>query len=276
MARLRWMLVLLAAVSIRAAAQQEAAPSAQDGPMQIPIAKTDASQSAKPQTATAMEENSAPMPDKDGVYEPAPGVELPRLIDAATVAYPSEMPTGNGPRICIISLIVSSEGEARKAEVIRSLNPVVDQIALDAVANAIFEPGTVSGKPVPVRIDVSLHFFGREDTATLKVLQRKYSGSMSSPKRYDVPPKPIHIVEAEFSEQARRAGKSGIVVVSLVVSEDGMPTQVHVVRGVGMGLDEQALAAVNQYRFKPAMKDGKPVAAQISVAVSFKLYNPRN
>lgn len=274
MARLRWMLVLLAAVSIRAAAQQEAAPSAQDGPTQIPIAKTDASQSAKPQTA--MEEDPAPMPDKDGVYETTPGVELPGLIDGATVAYPSDVPRGNGPRSCIVSLVVGSDGVAADVKVIRSLNPPVDKIVLDAMKKAHFEPGTVSGKPVPVRIDVSLHFFGREDTATLKVLQRKYSGPMIAAKPYDVSPKLIHSVEAESSDEARREGKSGVVVISLVVSEDGMPTQVHVVRGVGMGLDEQAVAAVNQYRFKPAMKDGQPVAAQISVMVSFKFYNRRD
>jgi TonB family protein len=274
MARLRWMLVLLAAVSIRAAAQQEAAPSAQDGPTQIPIAKTDASQSAKPQTA--MEEDPVPVPDKDGVYELAPGVELPRLIDAATVAYPSDVPRGNGPRSCIVSLVVGSDGVAADVKVIRSLNPPVDKIVLDAMKKAHFEPGTVSGKPAPVRIDVSLHFFGREDTATLKVLQLKYSGPMIAPKPYDVSPKLIHSVEAESSDEARREGKSGVVVISLVVSEDGMPTQVHVVRGAGMGLDEQAVAAVNQYRFKPAMKDGQPVAAQISVMVSFKFYNRRD
>ena len=269
----RWMWVLLTAFSIQAIAQQEAAPSAQEGPMQVPIAKADASQSAKPQTA--MEENSVPMPDKDGVYETTPGVELPMLIDAATLAYPSDEPRGNGPRSCIVSLVVGSDGVAADVKVIRSLNPPLDKIALDAVKKAHFEPGTVSGKPVPVRIDVSLHFFGREDTATLKVLQRKYSGPMIAPKPYDVSPKLIHSVEAKFSDQARREGKSGVVVISLVVSEDGMPTQVHVVRGVGMGLDEQAVAAVNQYRFKPAMKDGQPVAAQISAAVSFNLYNPR-
>ncbi len=271
MARLRWMLVLLTAVSIQAAAQQEAAPSAQDGPMQTPIAKTDASQSAKPQTS--IEENSAPMPDKDGVYELAPGVELPMLIDAATLAYPSDVPRGNGPRICIVSLVVGSDGVAADVKVIRSVNLPVDKIALDAVKKAHFEPGTVSGKPVSVRTDVSVHFFGREDTATLKVLQRKYSGPMRAAKGYDVPPRAIHTVEAEFSDQARREGKSGNVLVSLIVSEEGMPTQVHVVRGAGMGLDEKALAAVSQYRFKPAMKDEKPVAAQISVEVSFRLYN---
>ena len=241
--------------------------------MQVPIAKARANSSEKPQSAE--EENAVPLPGKDGVYEPGPGVELPRLIDSATVAYPSDEPRGNGPRLCIVSLVVGSDGVAADVNVIRSLNPPLDKIALDTVKKAHFEPGAVGGKPVPVRIDVSLHFFGREDTAILKVLERKYSGPIIAAKPYDVSPKVIHSVVAESSDQARREGKSGVVVISLVVSEDGMPTQVHVVRGMGMGLDEKALAAVNQYRFKPAMKDGQPVAAQISVMVSFRFYNRR-
>jgi TonB family protein len=239
-------LVLLTAATVRVAAQQDAALSMQDGPMQIPTAKANPSPSAKPQIAT--DQTAAPLPDKDGIYEPADGIALPRLMDAATVAYPADTPAGDGPRICIVSVVVDIDGVPLAARVIRSLNPEVDRIAMDAVAKAHFEAGVLNGMPVPVRIDVSLHFFGREDTATLKVLQRKYSGPMSAAKGYDVPPRAIHTVEAEFSDQARREGKSGVVIVSLVVSENGMPTQVHVVRGVGMGLDEQALAAVSQYR----------------------------
>jgi protein TonB len=39
-----------------------------------------------------------------------------------------------------------------------------------------------------------------------------------------------------------------------------------------MGLDEKAMEAIRRYRFKPAMKDGKPVAAAITVEVDFRLY----
>jgi outer membrane biosynthesis protein TonB len=45
-----------------------------------------------------------------------------------------------------------------------------------------------------------------------------------------------------------------------------------VVQSLGMGLDEKALEAVQKYRFKPAMKDGKPVASMINVAVNFRLF----
>jgi protein TonB len=77
--------------------------------------------------------------------------------------------------------------------------------------------------------------------------------------------------EPEFSEEARKAKFSGDVEVYLYVEPDGTPSHVRVVRGVGMGLDEKAIEAVRQYRFKPAMKDGKPVRVDLYVDVNFQI-----
>lgn len=77
--------------------------------------------------------------------------------------------------------------------------------------------------------------------------------------------------EPEFSEEARKAKFSGDVKVYLLVEPDGKPSHVRVVRGVGMGLDEKAVEAVRQYRFKPAMKDGKPVTVDLYVDVNFQI-----
>ena len=83
----------------------------------------------------------------------------------------------------------------------------------------------------------------------------------------------IHQVEAEFSDEARRAKYQGVCIVSLVIDAQGNPQNVHVVRALGMGLDEKAIEAVKQYRFKPALKDGKtPVAVQMNIEIDFHLY----
>jgi protein TonB len=52
-----------------------------------------------------------------------------------------------------------------------------------------------------------------------------------------------------------------------------MPQNVHVERALGMGLDEKAIEAVRQYRFRPAMKNGVPVPVEIKVEVNFRLYH---
>jgi TonB family protein len=86
-------------------------------------------------------------------------------------------------------------------------------------------------------------------------------------------PVPLNQVEAEFSDEARRAKYQGVCIVSLIVDAQGNPQNPRVVRALGMGLDEKALEAVRKYKFKPAMKDGKtPVPVMISVEVNFRLY----
>ena len=78
--------------------------------------------------------------------------------------------------------------------------------------------------------------------------------------------------EAEFSDEARRAKYQGIVIVSIIVDAQGHPLNPRVVRALGMGLDEKAIEAVMKYKFKPAMKSGKPVAVPINVEINFRLY----
>jgi periplasmic protein TonB len=79
-------------------------------------------------------------------------------------------------------------------------------------------------------------------------------------------------VDPEFSEEARKAKFMGIVTVNLIVDQQGKPQNVHVLRGVGMGLDEKAVAAVKQYKFKPAMEGGKPVTVEMNVEVNFQIF----
>lgn len=79
-------------------------------------------------------------------------------------------------------------------------------------------------------------------------------------------------VDPEFSEEARKAKFSGNVQVALVVDELGRPKSIRVERGVGMGLDEKAVEAVRQYKFRPAMKDGRPVPVELYIEVNFQIF----
>lgn len=85
-------------------------------------------------------------------------------------------------------------------------------------------------------------------------------------------PRAIYKPEPEYSPEARQAKYQGTVVLSLVVGSDGKPHNVQVARSLGMGLDEKAMEAVQQWRFEPAMKDGRRVAVAVNVEVSFRLF----
>jgi protein TonB len=85
-------------------------------------------------------------------------------------------------------------------------------------------------------------------------------------------PVPLLSPEAEFSDEACRNKYQGVCMISVIVDAHGYPQNPRVARSLGMGLDEKALEAVQRYRFKPAMKDGKPVPVMILVEVNFRLY----
>jgi len=85
-------------------------------------------------------------------------------------------------------------------------------------------------------------------------------------------PQLIYGPEPEFSEEARKAKFQGEVIVSLIVDTQGRPQRVRVPRPVGMGLDDKAIEAVKQYRFKPATENGVPVAVELAVAVNFQIF----
>jgi len=85
-------------------------------------------------------------------------------------------------------------------------------------------------------------------------------------------PQLIFAPDPEFSDEARRAKYQGVCVVSLIVDAQGNPQRVQVVRHLGMGLDEKAVVAVKQYRFKPATMQGKPVPVEVNIEVNFRIY----
>jgi TonB family protein len=75
----------------------------------------------------------------------------------------------------------------------------------------------------------------------------------------------------KYSEDAQKARLRGAVVIRCVVGVDGLPHDLQVVSSHGLGLDEQALAAVAVWRFAPAKKDGKAVESAVTVALIFRM-----
>jgi periplasmic protein TonB len=82
----------------------------------------------------------------------------------------------------------------------------------------------------------------------------------------------IYDPDPEFSDEARRAKYQGVCVVGLIVDASGNPQQIHIVRALGMGLDEKAMEAVHKYKFRPATFKGRAVAVEINIEVNFRIY----
>ena len=83
----------------------------------------------------------------------------------------------------------------------------------------------------------------------------------------------ISKVDPEYSEEARAAKLSGTVTLAVVIDAEGHARDVHVVKGLGMGLDEKAVEAVGKWKFKPGMKDGVPVNVRATIQMNYQLLN---
>jgi TonB family protein len=75
-----------------------------------------------------------------------------------------------------------------------------------------------------------------------------------------------------FPDYLRRKKVTGMVVVGLIVDKSGNAGNVHVIQGLGNDLDQEAVKAVQKYRFSPAAYKGQNVASEIKVIVNFRVY----
>jgi TonB family protein len=85
------------------------------------------------------------------------------------------------------------------------------------------------------------------------------------------PPRLLKEVKAAYTDEARRRGLAGEVEMEITIRRDGTVSDVRILRGLGAGLDERAVAAVRQWRFAPARLKGTPVDVIVEVSVEFTL-----
>jgi periplasmic protein TonB len=87
----------------------------------------------------------------------------------------------------------------------------------------------------------------------------------------DVKPIPLNSPSPRYTEEARKNKIQGTVRVRVLIGADGGVKQVRMVRGLPDGLEEEAIRAAYQLRFRPAMKGGQPVAFWVPVDIEFNL-----
>ena len=81
----------------------------------------------------------------------------------------------------------------------------------------------------------------------------------------------INRSQPEYTESARKAHVAGVVVVEAIINKQGQVEQVHVIKGLPMGLSEKAAEAVKSWRFKPGTMGGEAVEVIFDLTVNFKL-----
>lgn len=85
------------------------------------------------------------------------------------------------------------------------------------------------------------------------------------------PPQVIHRVLPAYTELARRARTEGMVILEAIIDASGRVTAVRVLRSLPFGLEQSAVEAVRQWRYRPALLNGKPQSVYFTLTVHFDL-----
>jgi protein TonB len=152
----------------------------------------------------------------------------------------------------IVEATVAANGAVVSTKIVKSV-PLLDEAAANAVRQWTFNPATINGVPIEVSTAVAVPF-----PNIVRV-----GGVVRAPTK-------VRDAAPVYPEGARASGVQGIVILELTLGVDGTVAEARVVRSVP-GLDEAALAAVQQWAFTPTLLNGIPTRVLYNVTVSFQV-----
>ena len=210
-----------------------------------------------------------------GKVEPVPAkgdIKPPRLIKMVDPVYPEIARKTQVEGLVILEAITDKYGRVESVRVLRSI-PLLDQAAVDAVKQWVYEPTVIDGKPRGVIFTVTVSF--KLDNE--KQAKAKLESTHPKPPLAAVcisegiePPSLIKKVNPVYSEEAREAGIEGVVILEVTVGPSGRVQETKVLRSIPP-LDQAAVEAVKQWIYKPKIIDGKARTVIFTVTVNFKL-----
>lgn len=212
------------------------------------------------------------------------GVMAGQIVSKVNPVYPQEARERGIAGSVVLHAIIDVDGTIKELAVV-SGPPELQKSAIEAVKQWVYKPFLLNGEPQEVDTTITVNYSLGNSAQPGSDPQPQANNS--SEDAYQVagsdggvykvggsvrPPVLLSSVDPQYSEAARKAKLSGNVIVALVVDQNGQPQNVRVLRGLGNDLDEKAVEAVQQYRFKPATRNDEPVPVDLKVAVNFQIF----
>ncbi len=227
-------------------------------------------------------------------------VKPPKLIREVEPVYPEAARKAGVQGTVIIEATTDTYGRVAAVKVLRSI-PLLDQAAVDALKQWVYEPMVIDGKPRPVVFTVTMRF--NLDDKKKPQVEGGVSGGVAGGVRGGVvggveggvaggiagakdikqfegdavravgdvkPPKLVKMVQPVYPKAAKEAHIEGIVIVEAKADEKGDVIDARVLRSIP-ALDQAAIDAVRQWKYEPMVIDGKPQKVVFTVTVRFTL-----
>ena len=205
--------------------------------------------------------DSAPVQDIRPI-DHAPGDTAPLVIEYTTPPlYSDEARRAGIEGTVVVRARIDTAGRVSAPRVSRALGGGLDQNAVVAVRQWRFRPGTRNGVAVPMDVEITIAFTRRNDAINAQIANDMVS--LVGPGV--TPPQAVRVVQP----LRPATGGAGTVVLDVVLLENGTPRIVRILRSLGPDADDVAVRAFEQWRFSPALKDGRPIKVRVNAEVRF-------
>jgi TonB family protein len=253
-----------------------------------------------------------PMAAPGGPVQISAGVSQGMVMRKVAPVYPARAKAAHVQGAVILHAIISKNGTIKNLAVISGHRMLVNA-AREAVSRWTYKPYLLNGEPIDVETSITVNFNLADSTAQVEpkgVASKPNDPPMllaiahasDNPADYNGGPVRqvgggvkgpliIYQPEPEYTQAGKKAKVQGVATVAMVVDANGIPQNVHLAHGLGVGPDgkpdpkfkkawrkaadgmnQSAVDAVTKYRFKPASENGKPVAVYLNVEVNFEIF----
>ena len=178
---------------------------------------------------------------------------------------------------CLLGVTIDTNGFPQNIRIVRSLEPELDSYAIEAVMSWRFKPALRDGR-VPVAVEATVvanfEYVDKEAVAFaffVSETPEKLEAAIARHDRTQIDVEALNADEviARYMPQNRIAGRC---LVSALIDTNGVPQNVHIVKGLDSSLDMDTVAMVEHLRFKPVMQDGTtPITVGLIVPVRYRM-----
>jgi TonB family protein len=211
-----------------------------------------------------------------GVLKTGEKVKPPKLIKQVNPVYPEEARKAGVEGVIIMEATTDTYGRVASVKVLRSI-PLLDQAAVDAVRQWVYEPMVINGQPQEVTFTVTVRFALDEDkkpAAAGQAVGGVVGGVLKPGGEKVKPPKLVREVSPIYPEEARKTGIEGVVIMEATTDTYGRIANVKVLRSIPL-LDQAAMDALKQWVYEPMIINGKPMPVVFTVTIRFSLDNKK-
>ena len=218
------------------------------------------------------------LPRFDSLYLALPLIQDPEDLKDLIEDYPFQLPFYthelNMEGVVRALVRIDSAGLPSNYQIIESVSPAVDSIAIDYINKAKYiPPSHINNINGPYAVQLLIPFYNSD-------CNKSESDSMPilEPGRHlDTPPGPVDGYGAIhqniiYPQLAFDYGVEGTVILQVFIDSAGRAGLYNLLKPMGYGLDDAAIRAIRSVKWRPSTVDGKPRGAWISIPIVFKLH----